>query len=129
MNLIEARGLHKRYGSVPALDDFHLSLAPGQILGLIGPNGSGKTTALKTFLGLCPLDGGEVKVLGRNPRRDRKGLMAHVGYIADVGILPRWMRNATRPSRSRGRVTVVARAQARRAANAAERREPRITVR
>jgi ABC-2 type transport system ATP-binding protein len=92
LNLIEARGLHKRYGSVPALDDFHLSLAPGQILGLIGPNGSGKTTALKTFLGLCPLDGGEVKVLGRNPRRDRKGLMAHVGYIADVGILPRWMR-------------------------------------
>jgi ABC-2 type transport system ATP-binding protein len=92
LNLIEARGLRKTYGRVRALDDFQLTLAPGRILGLIGPNGSGKTTALKTFLGLCPLDGGEVKVLGRNPCRDRKGLMADVGYISDVGILPRWMR-------------------------------------
>jgi ABC-2 type transport system ATP-binding protein len=77
---------------VQALNGFDLELPAGSILGLIGPNGSGKTTALKAFLGLCPLDGGEVRVLGRDPARERKALMSHVGYIADVGILPRWMR-------------------------------------
>ena len=92
MSLISARRLDKRFGPVQALDGFDLELGPGSVLGLIGPNGSGKTTALKAFLGLCPLDGGEVRVLGHDPARERKTLMSHVGYIADVGILPRWMR-------------------------------------
>jgi len=92
MNIVEARGVRKSYGAVRALDGFDLVLPPGRILGLIGPNGSGKTTAIKTLLGLARADAGEISVLGLDPRRQRPALMSRTGYIADVGTLPRWMR-------------------------------------
>jgi ABC-2 type transport system ATP-binding protein len=94
MSLVEAHALTKRYGDITALDGFNLEVAAGRIVGLIGPNGSGKTTALKTLLGLARPDGGELKVLGLDPGRDRKQLMRRVAYIADTGILPRWMKVA-----------------------------------
>ena len=53
MSLVQARGLTKHYGDVAALDGFDLTIEPGRIVGLIGPNGSGKTTALKSILGLA----------------------------------------------------------------------------
>ena len=89
--VIEARGLRKAYRGKPALDGASFSIAPGRIVGLIGPNGAGKTTALKAILGLVPFDG-ELRVLGRDPRRDRDALMNDVCFIADVAVLPRWMR-------------------------------------
>ena len=75
-----------------ALDGFDLTVEPGQIVGLIGPNGSGKTTALKAILGLSRLDGGELEVFGQSPINNRRDLMRRTAYIADTGILPRWMR-------------------------------------
>ena len=92
MTAISARGLSKSFGDVHALDGFDMQVEKGRIVGLIGPNGSGKTTALKAMLGLSGLDGGELKVLGKEPRRERASLMQDVAYIADTGILPRWMR-------------------------------------
>ncbi|MFP6814483.1 MAG: ABC transporter ATP-binding protein [Pseudomonadales bacterium] len=92
MTLIEARGLRKTFGNVTALNGLDLNVAPGRIVGLIGPNGSGKTTALKAILGLSRLDAGQLEVLGMNPDTQRKALMQRTAYIADVGILPRWMR-------------------------------------
>ena len=92
MSVIEARGLEKTYGDVRALAGFDLTLRPGQILGLIGANGSGKTTAIKTILGLCHRRGGELSVLGLDPSRDRAAVMSQTAYIADTGILPRWMK-------------------------------------
>jgi len=92
MNVIEARGLSKSYGDTHALNGFDLSVAPGRIVGLIGPNGSGKTTAIKSLLGLTHLDGGDINVLGMEPERQRAALMARTAYIADTGILPRWMK-------------------------------------
>jgi len=94
MNVIEARGLHKSYGSTHALAGFDLSVAPGRIVGLIGPNGSGKTTAIKSLLGLARLDAGSLDVLGMDPLRQRATLMSRTAYIADTGILPRWMKVA-----------------------------------
>src|SRR5690606_10279414 len=85
--VIEARGLRKAYRGKPALDGASFSIAPGRIVGLIGPNGAGKTTALKAILGLVPFDG-ELRVLGRDPRRDRDALMNDVCFIADVAVLP-----------------------------------------
>ncbi len=92
MNVIDARQLVKRYGANAALDGFDLQVPPGRIVGLIGPNGSGKTTALKAVLGLTTLDSGELVINGLTPWTHRAQLMAEVAYIPDTGILPRWMR-------------------------------------
>ena len=91
MACIEARGLRKAFGATIALDGVDLRVEEGRILGLIGPNGAGKTTALNAFLGLTPYQG-ELKVLGRNPWMERDRLMRDVCFIADVAVLPRWMR-------------------------------------
>ena len=89
--IIFARGLSKRYGRTMAVDHIDLDIPPGRIVGLIGPNGAGKTTALKAILGLTTFDG-ELSVLGKNPARDRAALMKDVCFIADVAVLPRWIR-------------------------------------
>jgi len=91
MACIEARGLRKAFGTTVALDSIDLRVEEGRILGLIGPNGAGKTTALNAILGLIPYQG-ELRVLGRDPWSDRGALMRDVCFIADVAILPRWMR-------------------------------------
>ena len=93
MTVIEARGLRKAFGATTALDDVSLRVEEGRILGLIGPNGAGKTTALNAILGLTPYQG-ELKVLGRNPWTERDQLMRDVCFIADVAVLPRWLRVA-----------------------------------
>jgi ABC-2 type transport system ATP-binding protein len=91
MTVIEARGLRKAFGSTVALDGVDLRVAEGRILGLIGPNGAGKTTALNAILGLTSYQG-ELKVLGRDPWSERDQLMRDVCFIADVAVLPRWLR-------------------------------------
>ena len=91
MACIEARGLRKAYGKTVALDGVDLRVEAGRILGLIGPNGAGKSTALNAMLGLIEFQG-DLKVLGRNPWTERDRLMRDVCFIADVAVLPRWMR-------------------------------------
>ena len=91
MTVIEARGLRKAFGATLALDGVDLRVDEGRILGLIGPNGAGKTTALNAILGLTPYEG-ELKVLGRDPWTERDQLMREVCFIADVAVLPRWLR-------------------------------------
>ena len=91
MACIEARGLRKAFGSTIALDGVDLRVEAGRILGLIGPNGAGKSTALNAILGLTSHQG-ELKVLGRDPWKERDRLMGDVCFIADVAVLPRWMR-------------------------------------
>lgn len=90
-NVIEARGLTKRYKGTVAVDHIDLQIPSGRIVGLIGPNGAGKTTALKAILGLANYEG-ELSVLGKNPAKDRAALMEDVCFIADVAVLPRWIR-------------------------------------
>ena len=89
--VIEARGLTKSYGATHALDSASFSIESGRIVGLIGPNGAGKTTALKAILGLTTFSG-ELRVLGFDPRTQRDALMREVCFIADVAVLPRWLR-------------------------------------
>ncbi|HVG07068.1 MAG TPA: ABC transporter ATP-binding protein [Thermoanaerobaculia bacterium] len=91
MVAIEARGLRKAFGTSVALDGIDLRVEEGRVLGLIGPNGAGKTTALNAILGLTPYQG-ELKVLGRDPWTERDHLMRDVAFIADVAVLPRWIR-------------------------------------
>src|SRR5579863_9006113 len=91
--VIEARGLAKSYGGIRALDGVSFTVEPGRIVGLIGPNGAGKTTALKAILGLTSFSG-ELQVLGLDPRSQRDVLMRDVCFLADVAVLPRWLRVA-----------------------------------
>lgn len=90
-SIISAKRLTRRYGKTLAVDNISFDIPAGRIVGLIGPNGSGKTTALKAILGLSPFEG-ELKVLGLDPRTHRDELMRQVCFIADVAILPRWLR-------------------------------------
>jgi len=91
MACIEARGLRKKYRQTVALDGVDITVGEGRILGLIGPNGAGKSTALNAILGLTAYEG-QLTVLGRNPWTERDRLMRDVCFIADVAVLPRWMR-------------------------------------
>ncbi|TMH34628.1 MAG: ABC transporter ATP-binding protein [Betaproteobacteria bacterium] len=93
MPCIEAHGLRKAFGTTIALDGIDLRVEEGRILGLIGRNGAGKTTALKAILGLTSYQG-ELKVLERDPWTERDQLMREVCFIADVAVLPRWLRVA-----------------------------------
>ena len=90
-SVVSARGLRKAYKNKVALADTAFEIPAGRIVGLIGPNGAGKTTALKAMLGLIPFEG-EMRVLGRDPRTQRDELMNDVCFIADVAVLPRWIR-------------------------------------
>ena len=89
--VVSARDLRKAYRNTLALDGARFDIGAGRIVGLIGPNGAGKTTALKAMLGLTPFDG-ELRVLGKDPRTQRDALMNDVCFIADVAVLPRWIR-------------------------------------
>jgi ABC-2 type transport system ATP-binding protein len=91
MTCIQARGLRKAFGTTIALDGINFQVDEGRILGLIGPNGAGKTTALNAVLGLIPYQGA-LTVLGRDPWSERDQLMRDVCFIADVAVLPRWIR-------------------------------------
>jgi ABC-2 type transport system ATP-binding protein len=91
MACIEARGLRKAYGTTVAVDGVDMRVEDGRVLGLIGPNGAGKTTARNAILGLTPYQG-ELRVLGRDPWMERDRLMRDVCFIADVAVLPRWLR-------------------------------------
>ena len=89
--MIEARGLSKRYGKKLALDGVSFAIEPGRIVGIIGPNGAGKTTVLKAILGLTPFEG-SLKVLGLDPSENRDALMRDACFIADVAVLPKWLK-------------------------------------
>lgn len=91
--MIHARGLTKRYKHGNAVDGIDLSIPKGRIVGLIGPNGSGKTTTLKALLGLISFEG-EMRVIGCDPRTQRQEMMENVCFIADVAVLPRWLNVA-----------------------------------
>jgi len=91
MAVIEARGLGKVFGTTVALDHVDLRVEEGRILGIIGPNGAGKTTLLNAILGLTAYQG-ELRVLARDPWAAREELMRDVSFIADVAVLPRWIR-------------------------------------
>ncbi len=91
MACIEARGLRKSYGATTALDGIDLRVEEGRILGIVGPNGAGKTTVLNVILGLTRYEG-KLSVLGREPWRERDRLARDVCFIADVAVMPRWLR-------------------------------------
>ena len=90
-SLVKARNVTKRFGTFRAVDDVSFDIDKGRIMGLIGPNGAGKTTLLKALLGLTDCEG-SLSVLGLDPFRQRRELMRNICFIADVAVLPRWIK-------------------------------------
>ena len=72
----------KVYGQLRALDDLSLAIRRGEMFGLIGPDGAGKTTAIRLACGLLGPDSGVVKVLGRSPTKEHRAITAAVGYLS-----------------------------------------------
>lgn len=82
---VEAVGLHKSFGTVRAVDGIDLALAPGRIYGLLGPNGSGKTTFIRMVSGLARPSAGTARVLGTlMPNRD---VLGQIGYMPQAEAL------------------------------------------
>jgi ABC-2 type transport system ATP-binding protein len=88
MPVIEVSNLHKRYGDRIAVHDLSFTVEPGEIFGILGPNGAGKTTTVECVEGLRTPDGGTVRVLGLDPRRDRAELRQRVGVQLQESQLP-----------------------------------------
>lgn len=102
MAVIETHGLTKRYGRVVAVEDLNLEVQEGEVFGLLGPNGSGKTTTILMLLGLTEPTRGEARVLGLDPMREPLKVKSQVGYLPDqvgfYGELTAWenLRYTTR---------------------------------
>ncbi len=80
-NAIEVKNLVKRYKEVLALDHFSLEVKEGEIFGLLGPNGSGKTTTINCILSLLSFDKGEIKVFGKEMRPDSYDIKKDIGVV------------------------------------------------
>jgi lipooligosaccharide transport system ATP-binding protein len=78
---VVARGLRKSYGDRVAVDGIEFTVVPGICFGFLGPNGAGKTTTMKTIYGLAGVDGGELRVLGMDASRERRGIKARLGVV------------------------------------------------
>jgi ABC-2 type transport system ATP-binding protein len=79
---VVTRGLTKRYGATLALDALDLTVAPGEVYGFLGPNGSGKTTTIRCLLGLHRPTSGSALLFGVDAWRDPVTAHAHVAYVA-----------------------------------------------
>ena len=79
---IIARDVRRRFGATVALNGVSLDVRAGEMFGVIGPDGAGKTTFLRTVCGLESVDGGDVSVFGVDPRRDRRLVTSAVGYLS-----------------------------------------------
>ena len=88
MTVIEVRDLHKRYRGRVAVHAISFSVEAGEVFGIAGPNGSGKTTTVECVEGLRSRDGGSIRVLGLDPRTDRAELRRRLGVQLQESQLP-----------------------------------------
>ncbi len=89
--VLEAKNLTKRYGDVTAVDNVSLNVEKGALFGLLGPNGSGKTTMIKMLTGQTRPTGGSATVLGIDVMKDPVGVRAQVGIIPEQETPPSFL--------------------------------------
>jgi ABC-2 type transport system ATP-binding protein len=80
--IIETKRLKRTFKSATAVDELSLSIAPGELFGLVGPDGAGKTTTLRLLAGLLDVTEGEATVLGLDLKSQAEAIKPHVGYMA-----------------------------------------------
>ena len=81
--LFSAKDITKTFGGTQALKGVELEIHPGEIVGLVGENGAGKSTTIKCILNLIRRDGGEIQVLGLDNLADERAVKAQVGVVLD----------------------------------------------
>ncbi len=91
-NVLQIDGLAKRYGTRTVVDDVALSVRRGEVFGIVGPNGAGKTTIIECAQGLTVSDAGSVRVLGLDPRTQRRHLADRIGSQLQQSALPDRLR-------------------------------------
>jgi ABC-2 type transport system ATP-binding protein len=90
--ILEVQGLTKRYGETTVVDDVDLAVHRGEIFGVLGANGAGKTTAIECIQGLRRPDRGHIRLCGLDPHRDRHALSGLVGSQLQESELPDRLR-------------------------------------
>jgi ABC-2 type transport system ATP-binding protein len=80
--IIETRDLTRRFGALTAVDCLNISVAPGEIFGLVGPDGAGKTTTLRMLCGLVSPTSGSARVAGHDVAHDAQSVKDQIGYMA-----------------------------------------------
>ena len=81
-SIVRAINLTRRFGALTAVDRVNIEIPQGEIFGLVGPDGAGKTTTLRLLCGLLDPTGGEAWVAGRNVARDLNAVKDQIGYMA-----------------------------------------------
>ena len=89
---VAVTALRKSYGDTHAVADVSLTVETGEIVGILGPNGSGKTTTVECIQGLRRADGGSIEVFGHDPRVDERAVRALVGSQLQESALPDRLR-------------------------------------
>ncbi len=89
---IEVKALAKSYGRLKAVDGISFGVGAGEIFGMVGPNGAGKTTTIECLEGMRSPDGGEIRVLGLDPRKDGHELRERIGVQLQQSSLPEDMK-------------------------------------
>lgn len=82
-SIVELKGLTKKYGDLTAVNDLHLTVNKGEIVGFLGPNGAGKSTTLRMMLTLIKPTSGEIKIFGKNIAQERSSILRNIGCIIE----------------------------------------------
>lgn len=82
MSAIEFTNVVKRFGAVEALGQVSFTVNRGEMFGLIGPDGAGKTTAIRAMCGLLHVDAGSIRILGKDPVKQHRDVTSTVGYLS-----------------------------------------------
>lgn len=104
-SVVAVQNLRKSYGSFVAVDDVSFSVEEGKIFGILGPNGAGKTTTVECLQGLRRADGGNIQVLGHDPRHEATQIRRMIGAQLQESALPpgtwsrrkSWWRSCCQP--------------------------------
>ncbi|MGE5249761.1 MAG: ATP-binding cassette domain-containing protein, partial [Bacteroidota bacterium] len=80
--VIQTDHLTRDYKAVRAVDNLTLAIAPGELFGLVGPDGAGKTTTLRLLAGLLYISEGEATILGFDLKQNAESIKPHIGYMA-----------------------------------------------
>jgi ABC-2 type transport system ATP-binding protein len=82
MAIVTVDRLHKSFGAATALEDISLSIEPGEVFGLLGPDGAGKTTLIRILAGVMKASSGKVNIMGCDITADMDSAKTHIGYLS-----------------------------------------------